>query len=45
MLNLDRGIFKVNEFFETQEQRDVVGPKSPSAGDQLFSGMRCLLNT
>ena len=25
MSNLDRGIFKINEFFETKEQRDVVG--------------------
>ena len=36
--NLDHGIFKINEFFETKEQKDVIGFIAIRLGDLLISG-------
>ena len=37
-MNLDQGIFKINEFFETNEKRDVIGLIAMRVDDLLIPG-------
>ena len=43
LLNLDQGIFKINDFFETNERRYVIGLVAIHVDDLLISGSGAFL--